>query len=428
MMTADPSARHSSVGSATAEVAALVDDVAPRPVLVVGSLPPEARDLDLLVGPDQEAVIAGALRRAGFVVDGERWARFAELSATEVELLPVAGLGIAASEVELLFAESMPLPSFERLAEPATHHRILLGATQLLGRSGYIASRHRERLLRITEEHPRAWAEAEARAAEWAAEERLARLARALAGQPPPPHTRAVALLRRVRATLRPQVIALSGIDGSGKSLQARVLAETLERLGHPAAVIWAPLANEAWLDRLARPVKRVLRLVPGLSPPDAVAEPGRREPASNPGRVLRHRSRILTSAWATLVAVANGWSLGRDVLRHGWEGRVIVADRYHLDSIVRMRFLYDEHREFRLQRLIVAALSPRPRHAFLLDVDPATSLARKDDGWSPQELAVQARIYREEHGAHATVRLDGSRPPAELCGEIAERVWRGLR
>jgi len=127
-------------------------------------------------------------------------------------------------------------------------------------------------------------------------------------------------------------------------------------------------------------------------------------------------------------VAVANGWSLGRDVLRHGWEGRVIVADRYHLDSIVRMRFLYDEHREFRLQRLIVAALSPRPRHAFLLDVDPATSLARKDDGWSPQELAVQARIYREEHGAHATVRLDGSRPPAELCGEIAERVWRGLR
>jgi len=426
-MTAEASAPSGLVEDPTGAVAALLDRVLPGLVVVVGSLPPHARDLDLLVRPDEETAISRALRSAGFVADGERWARFADCSAVEVELLRARDLDVPATEIELLFEAAVPLPGSDRLAAPAPQHRILLGAVQLLGRSGHLAPGHRERLQRVIDEHPGAWAQAEDRAAEWRAEDRLERLGRALSGKSPAAHRRVLPLLRRVRATLRPRVIALSGIDGSGKSLQARALAETLERLGYPAAVTWAPLANEAWLDRLARPIKRVLRVVPWLRPPTGVEGPGRREAASNPGRILRQRSRGLTSAWATIVAVANGWSLGRDVLRHAWAGRVVVADRYHLDSTVRMRFLYDEHREFRLQRLIVAVLSPAPGYAFFLDVEPATSLARKDDGWSQEELAIQARVYREEHTRFDAERVDGERRSDELCSEIAERVWRGL-
>jgi len=427
-MTADPPAPERLIGSSTQSVAALVDRAATGPVVIVGSLPPEARDLDLLVRPDEEAAITRALRGAGFVAEGETWARFADCTATEVELLPTRGWDLAAAGLESLFAGSLPLPGFERLAAPAPHHRVLIGATRLVGRSGYLAPRHRARVLATTTEHPEAWARARARAEEWKAADGLARLSRALAGEAPRLSGRVPAALRRVRATLRPQVIALSGIDGSGKSLQARALAETLDRLGRPAGVVWTPLANEAWLDRLAQPVKRVLSLAPGLRPPPAIADPGRREMASNPGRVLRHRSRTLTSVWATIVAVANAWSLGRSVLAHAWAGRVVVADRYHLDSAVRMRFLYDESRSFGLLRRLTGAISPTPRLSFFLDVEPATSLARKDDGWSLEELAVQARLYREEHGRFAAERLDGSRPSEELCSHIAERVWRALR
>jgi thymidylate kinase len=127
-------------------------------------------------------------------------------------------------------------------------------------------------------------------------------------------------------------------------------------------------------------------------------------------------------------VALANAWSLGRSVVAHAWTGRVVVADRYHLDSTVRMRFLYDEKRSFGLLRRVASALSPKPRLSFFLDVEPATSLARKEDGWSLEELVVQARFYREEHERFAAVRLDGSRPPDELCSQIAEQAWRALR
>jgi len=426
-MASDPLGPKRPVENATAAAAALVDRAAAAPVVAIGSLPPDARDLDLLVHPQDEAAITCALRGGGFVAEGEHWARFAECTASEVELLPAERLGLAAHELEALFTESAPLPGFEHLSAPAPHHRILLGATRLLGRSGYLAPRHRERLARIVDEHPEAWAEAEARAAGWGAQARLPRLARALAGEPPPPHTRVLPLLRRVRATLRPCVVALSGIDGSGKSLQARALAETLERLGRPAAVTWAPLANEAWLDRLIRAVKRVPRLVPLTRRREVVVDPGPREAPSTPEPVPAQRSPVLIWGWATIVSLVNAWSLGRDILRHAWAGRVVVADRYRLDSAVRMRFFYDEESDFRAQRLLVAALSPTPRHAFFLDVDPATSLARKDDVWSQEQLGVQTRLYHEERDRFAAERLDGERPPAELCSEIAERVWRGL-
>ena len=44
----------------------LIDRATPEPVLVIGSLPPGGRDLDLLVHPAAERALAEALRANGF--------------------------------------------------------------------------------------------------------------------------------------------------------------------------------------------------------------------------------------------------------------------------------------------------------------------------------------------------------------------------
>jgi thymidylate kinase len=97
------------------------------------------------------------------------------------------------------------------------------------------------------------------------------------------------------------------------------------------------------------------------------------------------------------------------------------------LDSFVRLRFLYGEQRRFRAQRALITLLSPRPKAAFLLDIDAEASLTRKDDKWSAEELATQVRLYREEHERAGVTRLDGRRDPDELAAEIAAQVWRRL-
>jgi hypothetical protein len=71
--------------------------------------------------------------------------------------------------------------------------------------------------------------------------------------------------------------------------------------------------------------------------------------------------------------------------------------------------------------------LSPRPIAAFHLEVDPDVSSARKDDGWTADELRWQARLYGEEQARLRTTRLDASRPPEELAALIARETWRRL-
>lgn len=404
----------------------LVDRSVRDAVLVFGSPPPGGRDLDLLVRPAEERALAGALAEAGLARRGGEWVRFADCTAEAVELVPAADWGLPAGELEDLLNRARALAGFEHLVEPAPDHQLLILARRVVGRPPRLGAGRRARVQRAVAEDPHAWERARARAAAWGAEEDLRRLREALAGRRTPGEALAAGP-RRVRRRLTPRVVALSGIDGSGKSTQARALAATLERLGHPTAVQWAPLAGEAWLDRVARPVKRAAALVPALRPSaQAVSAPaGGLVP--NPGRVLRGRSGVVSFGWSTLVALANGWTLGRAVVRHTLAGRVVVCDRYHLDSVVRMRFYYGPEASYAMQRRLIRLLSPPPRWAFFLDVDPATALARKEDAWSLEELGRQASYYREEHVRLRARRLDGEHDAERLCARIAEEVWRGL-
>ena len=401
--------------------AALADAAVRRRILVVGSPPPAGRDLDLLARPEEEDALARALAGAGYLRRRSTWARFADATADVVDVIPAAEWGAR----DALFDDATPLEGFEHLAVAAPHHELLLAATRFLGPSGRLPAGRAERLAAGAARDPEAWRQARSHARAWDAEPALDRLEAFLRGEPRRDlRDSAKALSTRLRRP-RGVVVALSGVDGSGKSTQARALADALHRLGHDVVIQWAPLAGDPWLDALARPVKRVLGLVPALRPAPQEAT-GPRGIVPNPGSELRQRSPAVTWAWATLVALANGVEHARRAAP-SLAGRVVIFDRYELDSRVRLRLFYGEERPLRLQRRIIRALSPRPAAAFLLAVDAAVSLSRKDDKWSPEELERQVRLYHEECAALGVTELDGTRPAGELAAEIAERVWRAL-
>ena len=53
--------------------------------------------------------------------------------------------------------------------------------------------------------------------------------------------------------------------------------------------------------------------------------------------------------------------------------------------------------------------------------------IARKAEDYGAEELAAQARLYREAAEELGAIRLDGTRPRDELCAEIARAVWERL-
>ena len=92
-------------------------------------------------------------------------------------------------------------------------------------------------------------------------------------------------------------VVAISGVDGSGKSTLRAGLADSLGRAGVPVSTVWVrPGMGLGWLASLAARGKRLLRqdAAPGVR---AMADPEAARPASRRG--------ALGSAWAFLVTVA---------------------------------------------------------------------------------------------------------------------------
>ncbi len=380
------------------DVAQLVDDAAAGRVLVLGSLPPAGRDLDLLAWPDDRRAVAARLEAEGFLPNGGDWVRFGGGSAYAVDLVAAESYGVPEAALRRAFEEAIPLDGLERLVRPAPHHALLI-----LARLG-VTEKRRGRLQAALDEDPDARAKAERLAGEWGVDLRRLRPRR-----------------RLVRRPRRRTVIALSGLDGSGKSSQSAALRDALERLGKDAEVVWLPLtANAAvWkVSALVRRVLRVLRMLPGFRRMHGRVEAGE-SLIAKPERT--RRAGILTRLWVTYVALANALSHRRLARR----ADVVVFDRYVLDSVVRMRYLWGGR--FALAAALLRILSPKPALAFLLEVPGEVALARKQDQWGVDELRRQAELYREEADRLGVVRLDGTRPQDELSAEIAEAAWRGL-
>lgn len=397
------------------DILALVDGAAAGRVVVIGSLPPAARDLDLLVGSADEQAIASALREAGFEQKGTTWARFAGCTAAAVELLPAPSWELPPAELDALFAAGELLPGCARTVRPGAAHTLLILA-RLLGRRG-LPEKRRARF-EAAAAVPGAWEEARRRGRAWGVEGALQELA---AGAP---HRRIPARPKRGR------IVALSGLDGAGKSTQASRLAEALGALGHDAVVVWTPLASNAGLKKLAAPARGALGLLArrGLGGDVARRSVEGESLVAVPDAGDGGRTKVaITLGWALLVALANAVSQARRAAPHLARGRVVIFDRYVLDSSVHLRYLYGPQHDYRVQEGLVRLLAARPLRAYFLDAKPESVSARKPLQYDLAQLEAQAGLYRAHCERLGVRRIDGEAPVEEICAMLARDVWLAL-
>src|SRR5581483_1112343 len=225
-----------------------------------------------------------ALVREGFKNQGDEWVRFADGTAEAVDVVPGSAWMLPPEELAALFAQAGPIDGFDRLVRPAPHHALLVLA-RLTGATGPIPEKRRRRVDAAVSEDPGAWQRARERAGAWNLTAELAHLE--TGGSAPP----------RLSRPRRARVIALSGIDGSGKSSQAELLREALERLGYDAAVEWSPYGQNAWLDHLAVPVKKLL----GRSKRYASAAPRETGLERTSGTALREKNAAVNYVWSVV-------------------------------------------------------------------------------------------------------------------------------
>jgi dTMP kinase len=190
------------------------------------------------------------------------------------------------------------------------------------------------------------------------------------------------------------RVIALVGIDGSGKTTQAVRLTEAL--LASGMRVRYGPNpGGRRWMFRASR-----------------------RLAGTDPARLLGRRGLLAIESALRWLAIA------RSLLTANLSGRISVMDRYSVCQRVSVRV----HGDGRLLgRLVHFAYSmfPEPDLLILLDIDPQIAYQRIERRGTDHEelsfLRAAGAAYREL--AHGAVHIDGGRNE----DEVAQAVWKVL-
>ncbi len=183
------------------------------------------------------------------------------------------------------------------------------------------------------------------------------------------------------------RLVALCGIDGSGKATQTELLAERLEQEGHPVARIAFPRYGEGFFADL---IESYLR------------------------GELEQDPRELSPYLAALPYACDRWQAVGKLNEWLAEGRVVVCDRYVAANLAyqgarlpdpreRERFLrWDEQLEYGVFGL------PRPDLQLLLDVTPSVAARHLDDRRAGKLAAYGAREATRARGQQVLPRFEG--------------------
>jgi len=367
----------------------------PGPGLPVDALPglvlalPDSLGVAVHVVRDRALTVAGErLHADGWLQRGLRWARF--------------GAG-SAEQLDLVAAGQMP-----SLAGPlGLDDELLLRAFCAPVAGSTVPAEVRARVHERTAQDPSVWLRAFRRAEPLGLGHRVVALQNAyetglpLGGGP---------------------VVALSGLDGAGKTTQAHLLAVALHALGYDVAVEWARVGFSPGLAALMSPLRaavprRRTQAAQEASPiaADAFEQGARRD---------RRRPPWVDGPWSVLVARWDCADARRRQAQHTAAGRVAVRDRYLLDSLVHVSDRYGGGSTTAAARGLLVRGMPAATCALLLELPPATAFARKPGEWSLPDLERHAASYDEVADSLDVLRVDATLPVHELAALIGAQVW----
>lgn len=185
-------------------------------------------------------------------------------------------------------------------------------------------------------------------------------------------------------------LIAVSGCDGSGKTVQIEKLAAVFDTCDLRSTILWARGGSSPFMSFFTRLARRLR------------GNPGSSGGATVEAEKVEYRAGILKNplhrfCYALIYAIDLAWIYAVRVRLAGANGSIVICDRYFADALVDFAVMADGSAQAVPRALAaVEAIVPVPEYHILLDIPAEEALRRKPEEGGVEHLDRARRQFLE--------------------------------
>ncbi len=223
-------------------------------------------------------------------------------------------------------------------------------------------------------------------------------------------------LLMKPRGVL----VCFTGIDGSGKTTQAKLLVDWLASKDVRVMYTW----SRGEVLAIRRIFLFMGRSALGTSTRAITNDQtSYRKYQSRKSRLMRNP--LVRTLWSVMTYAEHLVQINLDIRRQIRAGYWVVCDRYQWDTLIDLAVLNNKRPEWLMNSFnrIMWRLIPRPALTFFIDIPAEEAMRRKDDIPSLDYVQVRREHYQYIAARDAMRTVDGCQDPAAIHREITSAV-----
>ncbi len=220
--------------------------------------------------------------------------------------------------------------------------------------------------------------------------------------------------------TPRGLLICFTGIDGSGKTTQAKLLVDWLASRGIKSTYTW----SRGEVLAIRRIFLSMGRKALGTSTRAITSnEVSFRNYQSRKSKLMRNP--LVRSLWSVTTYVEHIIQINTDIRRQVRDGYWVVADRYQWDTLIDLAVLNNKGSQWLANGFnrFMWRLIPVPVITFFIDIPPEEAMRRKDDIPSLEYVKTRSEHYRDVAARQSFITIDGCQDPAAIHSQITRVV-----